>query len=357
MPAIRFGFRTVKVKTYKLSKFNISKDEAESFAVEYDGFDLWNTNKSLSVEIPQIEKRVKYFHVMFVPFFPIETQWTIRNKKGVFKINQVCEQKVISVYPKSYAPWYSFLAPIICLLAITLYVGFEIIQEKISKYKYATEIERKYLKLNKELDSVSPPYYMVFDKPYPLKDEFQRVDSIINNTFYISNIKNKKSKLEYDSPDYLHHKEFKTKKIESLIVQKDDLLLLIPKNIEENSNLRNNGKFKRIITISDLETPNLDFDFDLGGISIKNSGKPLTLIDFENKSTEKDKWSVVINKYIDTNKKIRANYTPKNKSKDLSELVFIFSDNEGFYEYKVQATYMKTKSFTAFVDTSFEMIK
>lgn len=357
MSRIRFGFRTVRVKTYQLNEFNISNGEAESFAVNYDGFDLWNTNKKLTVEIPQIEKRVKYFHIMFVPFFPVETQWTIRNKKGVFKINQVCELKVKSTYPKSYAPWYSFLAPIICLLAIVSYFGIEFIQKKSNQSKYTERLKNEHLELVNELDNIPPPYYIVFEGKYSTGDNFKRVDSIINNSYYISSIVNKKSKLKYNSPDYLHHREFKTNTLESIIYSKDKLISLIPKNPEGNSKLRRNGKLKKIITISDLEKPNLDFDFHLGGITIKNLGKPLTLVEFENKSKEQNKWELISNQYIDTNKKIRVNYSPTNISSDISNLIFLFSDNENFYEFKVQGTYKKTQSFTAFVDTSVEMIK
>ena len=83
----------------------------------------------------------------------------------------------------------------------------------------------------------------------------------------------------------------------------------------------------------------------------------LTLIDFENNSPEKNHWSVETNKYIDINEKTKAIYTPTDKSSDVSNLTFIFSDDERFYYYKVKGTYRKTSSFTAFVETSVKIIE
>ena len=48
-----FGIRTSRTKIYELEKFNITKDEAESFAVPYDEFDIWNQNKDLTIQEPQ----------------------------------------------------------------------------------------------------------------------------------------------------------------------------------------------------------------------------------------------------------------------------------------------------------------
>jgi len=355
MSRIRFGFRTVRVKTYDLKKFNITKEEAESFAVDYDGFDIWNSDKTLTVEIPQIEKRVKYFHIMFIPFFPVEVHWTTRNKNGLFNINALCEQKVKSVYPKSYGPWYSFLAPILLIASILGYGLVETIGKKVQRNKNANRIENTRQRLVKELDSIATPYYLVIKTSYKYSNSFQRVDSIRKNYFYISSLPHQVDTLKTGSLDFSYHNFFKRFKLNSSVISRDSIHSIIPKSIDENSYQNKNYKLRRIISISELNKPNLEFTFVLSGLIIKNLGKPVSLVDFNNKSEEKDKWTVKTNEFINTNESVRATYNPSKNSTDESNLIFVFSDEESFYEYEVKGTYKHTNSYRAFIDKSVKL--
>lgn len=362
MSGIRFGLRTVKVKTYELNRFNITKEEAESFAVDYDGFDIWNFDKTLTVKTPQIEKRVKYFHIMFIPFFPTEVHWTTRNKNGLFKINELCEKKVKSVYPKSYGPWYSFLAPIICLAFVFSYFTVDYVNGVIRKNDYADKIENDGQRLIKQLDSISTPFYLILKTPSSyFSKSFQRVDSIHNKQFYLSRLPHQiDDTISSSTLDYSYHALFKKFKLINSEVTQDSILSIIPKTIIENSSRNENYKLKRIVSVEELENPNLEFKFFLNGIFIKNLGKPITLIDFENKSIEKDKWTVKTNEFIDSNKSVKALYSPSNETSnetsDESHLFFIFSDNDNFYEYEVKGTYKKSYTYTVFIDKSVKKI-
>lgn len=353
MSRIRFGFRTVRVKTYELNYFGITQEEAESFAVQYDDFDIWNSNKSLIISPPQIEKRVKYFHIMFVPFFPIETHWTVRNKNGVFKINAICEKKVKSTHSKSYGPWYTFLAPILCITALLIFGITDFFSDQIQQYNYSNELTNRRQQLIKELDSIPTPFYLVTTKSFKPR-KFIRVDSITKSSLHITNLVYETKDFEFD---YNYHKSFSTDNLESTIVSRDSIISLIPRTPVEASYRNESWKLQKIIPVKDLEKPNLKFNFHLEGITINNLGKPLTLVDFENNSSEKDRWSVEINQYIKNNENIEAKYRPTNKSSDHSNLSFIFFDNENFYEYKVQGTYSISSYSTSFVKTSVKIKK
>ncbi len=353
MASIRFGFRTTRVRTYDLRYFNITKDEAESFAVPYDGFDIWNTDKSMTVDKPRIEKRVKYFHIMFIPFFPSGIQWTIRNKNGLFKVNALCERKIKTVNPKSYPPWYSFLAPIIAITAFLGYFMVNKIDTQVRRANYAKKIEDTRIQLIKELDSVAPPYYMVFDESYNVLN-FKRVDSIKNNTFYVTNVVYGFDK--YDS-NYEYHNVFTTASLEPKVFSRESILKLIPENREDASYQNQNIKLTEVIAVADFEKPLLEFNFHLSGITIQNLGKPLTLVSFENKSTTTTLWAAKTNTFIDTNKRARVSYIPSDNPSEISNLKFVFSDNENLYEYEVQGTFKQAKSYTAFRDTSARLIE
>lgn len=348
-----FGIRTVHTKTYELEKFNISRSEAESFAVPYDGFDIWNQNKSLTAEIPRIEKRVEYIHIMFLPFFPIETHWTIRNQNGLFKVNAICEQKIKSIYPKNYGPWYAFFLPILFITGLLFYGATTVIGKKIRSYNYSNKLTSKKQELIRQLDSLTTPFYLVASKKFE-HNRYTRVDSIINDSFFTTNLIHETEDL---NSDYKYHQLFYIDSVKSKTIHKDSIIALIPNTPDEDSYKNENWILRRVIPMSYLENPNLDFQFHLGGLIIENLGKSLTLVDFENNSPEKDRWSVEINQILNTNEQIRLIYKPTNKPADISKLTFVFSDNENFYKYEVQVTFHITSNFRGFIGKDVEMKK
>lgn len=69
MTALGIGIRTCRLKAYDIYFFNISEEEAESFAILYENLDIWNIDKKKETNIPLIEKRVRYLHFLFIPVF------------------------------------------------------------------------------------------------------------------------------------------------------------------------------------------------------------------------------------------------------------------------------------------------
>ena len=209
----------------------------------------------------------------------------------------------------------------------------------------------------KQLDSLSTPFYLVVKTPSKYSNSFQRVDSIRNTQFYLSSLPYQvDDTINSRTLDYSYHALFKRFKLNHSEVTLDSIYSIIPKNRDDNSYSNKNFILKRLVSVAEIENPNLAFKFFLSGIVIKNSGKPLTLIDFQNNSVEKDKWIVKTNELIATNKSIKVSYNPINETSDESRLTFIFSDDDRFYEYEVKGTYTKTKTYTAFIDTSVKRI-
>ena len=60
MSRIRFGFRNVFNKSYKIDQFDFLLENIDEFNTPYTGLDIWNTNDT-SKKILQVEKRVEYF--------------------------------------------------------------------------------------------------------------------------------------------------------------------------------------------------------------------------------------------------------------------------------------------------------
>ncbi|WBX77872.1 hypothetical protein PG911_06355 [Tenacibaculum ovolyticum] len=120
MATIRFGIRNMRVKTYPISYFSITKEEADKYSLEYEKLDLWNSNKNIKVNKYQIEKRVCYFHIMFVPIFSTSIDWTTRKLDGkIYFTNKPCKDKILlKLRKKKFSHWYFNFIPIISFLLI-----------------------------------------------------------------------------------------------------------------------------------------------------------------------------------------------------------------------------------------------
>ena len=131
--ALRIGIRTMRVATYSLSEFGITTEEAEKFAMPYTAFDVFNV-QTISVAEPRVEKRSRYFHISFIPVFPVGVDWTIRKTDGKLYIaNLPCENKIRGVIPRSRSPWYSYLALWILLVVGIGLIFFEIVLPDINR--------------------------------------------------------------------------------------------------------------------------------------------------------------------------------------------------------------------------------
>lgn len=143
---LRIGIRSIRVKIYPISFFEITNDEAENYAVKYDKYDLWNINKHIDNTEAQIEKRVRYFHFMYIPIISLGVEWTTRKKDGyLYHTTELCEEKIIKKIKKPKSPWYinlvpySLLALILFLLIFYLIVPFTAFQ--IRKHKNDAQLK------------------------------------------------------------------------------------------------------------------------------------------------------------------------------------------------------------------------
>jgi len=118
---MKLGIRTCRLKVYNCSDFNISDKEVHTFSLKYENLDLWNNYKNVKVQKPQIEKRIRYFHILFIPLFSLGIEWTTRRKDGLLYItNERCLKKINSSLKKIRSPWYFNILPILAILFLIL---------------------------------------------------------------------------------------------------------------------------------------------------------------------------------------------------------------------------------------------
>ncbi len=136
MSSIKFGIRTCRLKVYSCNYFKITDQEIDAFSLQYENLDVWNTYKKVKVDKPQIEKRIRYFHILFIPLFSLEVEWTTRRRDGLLYItNETCLKKIKSTLKRIRSPWYFNILPILALLSLLmLFIVIIFFYFRISEY-------------------------------------------------------------------------------------------------------------------------------------------------------------------------------------------------------------------------------
>ncbi|MCK0191471.1 hypothetical protein [Arenibacter sp. F20364] len=264
MARIRFGVRNMRSKVYPIGYFSIRNEEVESYSLEYDKLDLWNWNKSLNVTVPQIEKRVNYFHIMFIPIFSTSVDWTTRKADGkIYYSNKKCKDRIITkIGKKRFGHWYFNLIPFTALLAFIFFLSESLlvptIKKSYNRYEKKAELEEylenlevsigeKYYRNTETLKTLDPGHFIEFQYlgiygnnkeallPYSI---YARVNSINKDRIKLDFLPDQidQMNLPYNSLLRLFKKENIEQKHSSI----DSISMLIPKNIEEVQKLRKN---------------------------------------------------------------------------------------------------------------------
>ena len=110
---IRLGIRDVLLKRFSPESLEVPKHEQE----EYDY---------------SIERRQRYFHILWIPFFPVGKYWAVRRDQdgALLEAPFHVESHLISLDIRMKPPWYTFLGPILLLLAIAGFGGYTIKEQK-----------------------------------------------------------------------------------------------------------------------------------------------------------------------------------------------------------------------------------
>ncbi len=98
VPMIIFGTNNFSVKTLSLSDLQIADD-----------------NHSITIELRQ-----RFFHVFWIPFFPIGQSWVMRRAHDTNKymVPAEWEAKINELGYQQSPPWYSFIGLILAGVAV-----------------------------------------------------------------------------------------------------------------------------------------------------------------------------------------------------------------------------------------------
>ncbi|SHJ65561.1 hypothetical protein [Pseudozobellia thermophila] len=355
MTRLRIGYRSIFNKKYEIELFDFLIGNTDQFNIPYNGLDLWNSKES-ETKVLQVEERIEYFHFMYIPVFPVTHVWTLRKEDGKLYSLESVKYKIESRVKKSRYPIYTFMLPLLVLLSISIYILSVYGKKHLRAYRQDKKKQITKELLLSKLDSAEPPFYIVLAKDGLSKNTLQRVDSMVDQTYFISKLPLKIDTFEYGTLDYTYYSALEKYRLIQTQVSKDSLYSLV----YGNSYLHLDNEIKKVLSAKELETPKLEISFNDQGLEIKNLGKPITFINFTDNSPEKGLWKFEPNLYLDTNKSILGMYSQKNvKAKNNEEirLTLTFDDGEEFIEYEVSGTYTDIGGRKSFVENQINRVE
>lgn len=119
---------------------------------------LENNPEMKNAEIQLIQK---YAHLYFIPVFPIGQEWVLRRDGKSYHLINNLQQQLLYKYP-SRVHVGAFALPIILILGLLGYTGYEKISQYQSERRYAAEMERNGILLTKQLDSIDNKDSVIF---------------------------------------------------------------------------------------------------------------------------------------------------------------------------------------------------
>lgn len=119
---------------------------------------LENNPEMKNAEIQLIQK---YAHLYFIPVFPIGQEWVLRRDGKSYHLINNLQQQLLYKYP-SRVHVGAFALPIILILGLLGYTGYEKISQYQSERRYAAEMERNGILLTKQLDSIDNKNSVIF---------------------------------------------------------------------------------------------------------------------------------------------------------------------------------------------------
>lgn len=111
---------------------------------------LENNPEMKNAEIQLIQK---YAHLYFIPVFPMGQEWVLRKDGKSYHLINNLQHQLLYKYP-SRVHIGAFSLPIILILGLLSYTGYEKISQYQSERRYAAEMERNGILLTKQLDSI-----------------------------------------------------------------------------------------------------------------------------------------------------------------------------------------------------------
>jgi hypothetical protein len=209
------------------------------------------------------ELRQKYFHLYYIPFFPLGQEWFLRQNHELYHTTSAVENKLKNRFP-SIVDWKSFALPILIFVGVILFSIMNSIQHH--RYEESAKIERSEQKklLTTQINNLNQYSYINFKMDY--KDIYYKVNQttkdsveLIEYEFPLPEIDSAiRSKISYNSSRLLFLELSKAKPKKKNWIKRKELINSINdgNNVETKyiTSLNSNRlKLEGIIQIEDAQ--------------------------------------------------------------------------------------------------------
>ncbi len=198
----------------------------------------WNTFKLASfkpssVDLPKemdtqvtIERKQKYFHLFWIPFFPIGQVWTIKKKgdSNTYEPTTAINQYLDSLQLTYKTPWYTFALPLLAMaIGVIYFVQSEIKSYQWKKQYEADQIVKKEQFLSLVKKGETNTYLLLNNTEGSL---YLKVIGSDANTLKCvsSNINDSRNYSNYVLAAFIIDEQLETGKLDTITVQKKDLI-------------------------------------------------------------------------------------------------------------------------------------
>ncbi|MDJ1484258.1 hypothetical protein QNI16_27420 [Cytophagaceae bacterium YF14B1] len=113
-----------------------------------------------------IQQRQKYFHLFWIPFFPIGQIWVLKGRDGkLYEPTIDLLRYLTSTSLGRGIPWYTFIGPILLVCGGIGFSIFSEIDSALSKRRYEAYLKETYVENKQKINEAKAGYY------YKLEDE------------------------------------------------------------------------------------------------------------------------------------------------------------------------------------------
>ncbi len=143
---IVFGVRSFKLKSYSLKELGLSEKEVDNIT---------------------IERRQKYFHLYWIPFFATGKMWAIRKEDKLYDLPSEYEAVLAAKEIKHKTPFYAFAFPLLAVVGLIVYLLGIQIDNYTSKKRAQERFNVELANLNEKIAA-------------PMLNDFYELDGIKN---------------------------------------------------------------------------------------------------------------------------------------------------------------------------------
>ncbi|NML21390.1 hypothetical protein HHL16_10925 [Pseudoflavitalea sp. G-6-1-2] len=136
---IVYGWNHFKIKSFNPSDLRISTTEEQKFT---------------------IERRQKYFHLFWIPFFGIGKKWVLRKNGELYEMPADFVAHIEQQQVRAGTPWYTFAGPLLIVASLLIYSWYEKAESMREAISWKRSFDNEAANLKSKVAAIRPGDYV-----------------------------------------------------------------------------------------------------------------------------------------------------------------------------------------------------